>query len=104
MPSLAWLERVRVTSYVTPLREESGSLPAVEADNLGTYVLKFRGAGQVLRRGGDHLRGTRAQARVPRPRAGVGLADRKIAASEPDQEIQELLSASEGLNLAASPA
>src|ERR1700760_4361290 len=40
------LERVTVTRYVTPLRE-GGSLPAiVEADNLGTYVLKFRGAGQ----------------------------------------------------------
>jgi hypothetical protein len=40
------LEKVTVTRYVTPLRE-GGSLPAiVEADNLGTYVLKFRGAGQ----------------------------------------------------------
>ena len=40
------LEQVAVTRYVTPLRE-GGSLPAlVEADNLGTYVLKFRGAGQ----------------------------------------------------------
>jgi hypothetical protein len=42
------LERVTVTRYVTPLRE-GGSLPAlVEADNLGTYVMKFRGAGQGL--------------------------------------------------------
>ncbi len=40
------LEHVAVTRYVTPLRE-GGSLPAiVEADNLGTYVMKFRGAGQ----------------------------------------------------------
>ena len=39
------LERVTITAYVTPLRE-GGSLPGlVEADNLGTYVLKFRGAG-----------------------------------------------------------
>ena len=38
------LEHVTVTRYVTPLRE-GGSLPAiVEADNLGTYVMKFRGA------------------------------------------------------------
>ncbi len=37
---------VEATRYVTPLRE-GGSLPAVvEADDLGTYVLKFRGAGQ----------------------------------------------------------
>ena len=41
------LETVTVTRYVTPLRE-GGSLPAiVETDNLGTYVLKFRGAGQI---------------------------------------------------------
>jgi len=40
------LERVTVIRYVTPLRE-GGSLPAlVEADNLGSYVLKFRGAGR----------------------------------------------------------
>src|SRR5258708_10098336 len=42
----AVLEQVSVIRYVTPLRE-GGSLPAlVEADNLGTYVMKFRGAGQ----------------------------------------------------------
>ena len=40
------LRTVEATRYVTPLRE-GGSLPAVvEADDLGTYVLKFRGAGQ----------------------------------------------------------
>jgi hypothetical protein len=40
------LRTVRVTRYVTPLRE-GGSLPAiVEADDDGMYVLKFRGAGQ----------------------------------------------------------
>jgi hypothetical protein len=40
------LEQVSVIRYVTPLRE-GGSLPAlVEADNFGTYVMKFRGAGQ----------------------------------------------------------
>ncbi len=40
---------VSVTRYVTPLRE-GGSLPGiVEADDLGTYVCKFRGAGQGLR-------------------------------------------------------
>jgi len=96
------LERVTVTSYVTPLRE-GGSLPAVvEADNLGTYVLKFRGAGQgplvlvaeiicaeLARRLGLRV-----------PELALAWLDGKIAASEPDQEIQELLSASEGLNLA----
>ena len=40
---------VGVTRYVTPLRE-GGSLPGiVEADDLGTYVCKFRGAGQGIR-------------------------------------------------------
>ena len=43
------LSSVTVTRYVTPLRE-GGSLPGiVEADDLGTYVCKFRGAGQGLR-------------------------------------------------------
>ena len=42
------MNRVRATRYVTPLRE-GGSLPGiVEADDLGTYVCKFRGAGQGL--------------------------------------------------------
>ena len=40
------IRTVRATQYVTALRE-GGSLPAiVEADDLGLYVLKFRGAGQ----------------------------------------------------------
>ena len=40
------LRTVTATRYVTPLRE-GGSLPAlVEADDDGTYVVKFRGAGQ----------------------------------------------------------
>ena len=96
------LERVTVTNYVTPLRE-GGSLPGlVEADNLGTYVLKFRGAGQgplvlvaeiicaeLARRLGLRV-----------PELALAWLDGKIAASEPDQEIQELLRASEGLNLA----
>ena len=44
--STTGLPQVRVTRYVTPLRE-GGSLPGiVEADDLGTYVCKFRGAGQ----------------------------------------------------------
>src|SRR5690606_26298938 len=43
------LRRVDVRRYVTPLRE-GGSMPAVvEADDLGLYVLKFRGAGQGVR-------------------------------------------------------
>jgi len=96
------LERATVTSYLTPLRE-GGSLPAiVEADNLGTYVLKFRGAGQgplalvseIICAGLARWLGFRV------PELALAWLDAKIAASEPDQEIQELLRASEGLNLA----
>ena len=43
------MRSVRITRYITPLRE-GGSLPAItEADDDGTYVLKFRGAGQGAR-------------------------------------------------------
>ena len=96
------LERVTVTSYLTPLRE-GGSLPAiVEADNLGTYVLKFRGAGQgplalvaeIICAGLARALGFRV------PDLALAWLDPKIAASEPDQEIQELLRASDGENLA----
>src|ERR1700757_1667160 len=62
------LERVTVTGYVTPLRE-GGSLPGlVEADNLGTYVLKFRGAGHgSLALGAEVLTGEPAPRLGPRP-------------------------------------
>jgi hypothetical protein len=96
------LERVTVTSYLTPLRE-GGSLPAiVEADNLGTYVLKFRGAGQgPLALVAEVICAELARALGFRvPELAIAWLDPKIAASEPDQEIQELLTASEGLNLA----
>ena len=96
------LERVTVTRYVTPLRE-GGSLPAlVEADNLGTYVLKFRGAGHgPLALVAEIIAGQLARALGLRtPELALGWLDPRIAASEPDQEIQDLLRASEGLNLA----
>src|ERR1051326_6748240 len=85
------LPTVNVTRYVTPLRE-GGSLPAiVEADDLGTYVLKFRGAGQgplvlvaeIICAGLARGLGLRV------PELALAWLDRKIAASEPDQEIQE---------------
>ena len=95
------LEQVTAIRYVTPLRE-GGSLPAVmEADNLGTYVVKFRGAGQ----GPKALIAEVICARLAR---ACGLAvpdlvgvelDGQLASGEPDQEIQELLRASAGLNL-----
>ena len=95
------LEHVTVTRYVTPLRE-GGSLPAiVEADNLGTYVMKFRGAGQgPLALVAEIIAGELARRlglRVP-DLVLAGL-DPRIAVSEPDPEIQDLLRASEGVNL-----
>ena len=96
------LERVTVTSYLAPLRE-GGSLPGlVEADNLGTYVLKFRGAGQgPLALVAEIIAGELARALGLRtPELALADLDPRIAASEPDPEIQDLLRASGGLNLA----
>ena len=97
----AGLPLVAATRYVTPLRE-GGSLPAImEADDLGTYVVKFRGAGQ----GPKALVAEVISGRLAR---GCGLAapdlvavelDPALAPGEPDQEIQDLLRASAGLNL-----
>jgi HipA-like kinase len=95
------LERVTVTRYVTPLRE-GGSLPAlVEADNLGTYVMKFRGAGQGPLALVAEIIGGELARRLGLRTPDLVLADLdpRIPGSEPDPEIQELLKASEGLNL-----
>ena len=95
------LEHVTVTRYVTPLRE-GGSLPAiVEADNLGTYVMKFRGAGQgPLALVAEIITGELARRLGLRvPELVLAGLDPRIAVSEPDPEIQDLLRASEGTNL-----
>jgi hypothetical protein len=95
------LDYVTVTRYVTPLRE-GGSLPAiVEADNLGTYVMKFRGAGQgPLALVAEIIAGELARRLGLRvPELVLAGLDPRIAVSEPDPEIQDLLRASEGLNL-----
>jgi hypothetical protein len=92
---------VTVTRYVTPLRE-GGSLPAiVEADNLGTYVTKFRGAGQgPLALVAEIIAGELARHLGLRtPELVLAELDPRIPGSEPDPEIQDLLRASEGLNL-----
>src|SRR6202158_1408312 len=96
------LRTVRATRYVTPLRE-GGSLPAiVEADDLGLYVLKFRGAGQgPLALVAELVAGEIGRAlglRVP----GLGFVevDAALGRKEPDEEIRDLLKASVGLNLA----
>jgi hypothetical protein len=92
---------VAVTRYVTPLRE-GGSLPGiVEADDLGTYVCKFRGAGQGVRvLVAEVVVGELARRiGLSTPRL-VGLdLDPQIARYEADEEVQDLLGASAGLNL-----
>src|SRR5947209_7855617 len=96
------LRRVQATRYVTPLRE-GGSLPAiVEADDLGLYVVKFRGAGQ----GPLALAAELIAAEIGRalgirvPELVLIDFDAALARNEPDQEIRELMQASTGLNLA----
>ena len=90
------------TRYVTPLRE-GGSLPAlVEADDDGLYVLKFRGAGQGPKAlvaelvGGEIARA----AGLPVPEIVLIELDPELARAEPDPEIQDLIRASAGLNVA----
>jgi hypothetical protein len=92
---------VGVTRYVTPLRE-GGSLPGVvEADDLGTYVCKFRGAGQGVRvLVAEVIVGELARRLgLNTPRLVALELDPEIARYEADEEVQDLLNASPGLNL-----
>jgi hypothetical protein len=96
------LRTVIATRYVTPLRE-GGSLPAiVEADDDGMYVLKFRGAGQGPKALiAELVAGEMARALgLPVPEIVFVELDPELARTEPDPEIQELIRASAGLNLA----
>jgi HipA-like protein len=96
------LRTVTANRYVTPLRE-GGSLPAiVEADDLGTYVLKFRGAGQGRKAlVAELVAGEIARhLGLPVPEIVLVRLDPDLGRSEPDPEIQDLLKASAGLNLA----
>ena len=96
------LRTVRATRYVTPLRE-GGSLPAlVEADDLGLYVLKFRGAGQgTLALLAELVAGEIGRALGLRvPELVFIEVDVALGRNEPDREIRHLLKASTGLNLA----
>jgi hypothetical protein len=96
------LRTVNVTRYVTPLRE-GGSLPAIaEADDNFLYVLKFRGAGQGSKAliaeiiGGEIARALGLKV----PEIVFANLDEAFGRTEPDEEIQDLLKASVGLNLA----
>jgi len=100
--SLLTLRSVQVTRYVTPLKE-GGSMPAIaEADDGFLYVLKFRGAGQ----GTKALIAEIFGAEIARalglhvPEIVFANLDEAFGRIEPDEEIQDLLRASEGLNLA----
>lgn len=96
------IRTITATQYVTPLRE-GGSLPAiVEGDDDGTYVLKFRGAGQGQRALiAELVSGEIARLLdLPVPEIVFVELDPRMAKTEPDPEIQELLQNSEGLNLA----
>ncbi|WP_353720685.1 HipA family kinase [Dyadobacter sp. 676] len=96
------LRTVNVLRYLTPLRE-GGSLPAIaEADDDFLYVLKFRGAGQGTKAliseliGGELARFLGLKV----PEIVFANLDEGFGRTEPDEEIQDLLKASTGLNLA----
>ncbi|NEM51464.1 HipA domain-containing protein, partial [Escherichia coli] len=95
------LQQIEATRFVVPLRE-GGSLPGVvEGSDLGTWVVKFRGAGQGLKvLVAEVVVGELARAlglRVPELEL-VELPE-AIAKYEADEEVQDLLTASVGLNL-----
>jgi hypothetical protein len=99
--SASALRHVTAVRYVTPLRE-GGSLPGLmEADDLGTYVVKYSGAGQgvpVLVAevvSGELARGLG----LPVPELVTVELDPALGTAEPDQEVQDLLRRSPGLNL-----
>lgn len=95
------LDSIAATRYVTPLRE-GGSLPGVvEGDDLGTYVVKFRGAGQGVKV-------LVAEVIVAELATALGLdvprlvrieLPSALARYEADEEVQDLLKASVGSNL-----
>ena len=96
------LRTVNVTRYITPLRE-GGSLPALaEADDDFKYVLKFKGAGHGVKAliaeliGGEIAR----VLKLKMPELVFANLDEAFGRSEADEEIQDLLQGSQGLNLA----
>lgn len=95
------IRSINVTRYLAPLRE-GGSLPAIaEGDDGFLYVLKFRGAGQGIKAliaeliGGELAR----LAGLKIPEIVFADLDEAFGRTEPDEEIQDLLKASTGLNL-----
>jgi len=102
MEKMPHLRTVNVTRYITPLRE-GGSLPALaEADDDFKYVLKFKGAGHGVKAliaeliGGEIAR----VLNLKMPELVFANLDEAFGRSEGDEEIQDLLQGSQGLNLA----
>lgn len=96
------LRTVNVTRYITPLRE-GGSLPALaEADDEFKYVLKFKGSGHGPKAliaeliGGEIARALGLKI----PELVFANLEEAFGQTEGDEEIQDLLQASKGLNLA----
>ncbi|PWB24480.1 HipA family kinase [Flavobacterium sp. HTF] len=96
------LRTVNVTRYITPLRE-GGSLPALaEANDDFKYVLKFKGAGHGVKAliaelvGGQIAKALKLQL----PELVFANLDEAFGRTEADEEIQDLLQGSQGLNLA----
>ncbi|MCO6149140.1 HipA family kinase [Flavobacterium sp. NRK1] len=102
MENIPHLRTVNVTRYLTPLRE-GGSLPALaEADDEFKYVLKFKGAGHGSKALIAELLGGEI-ARIlglPVPELVFANLDEAFGRTEADEEIQDLLQGSQGLNLA----
>ncbi|WP_318200578.1 HipA family kinase [Streptomyces sp. SCL15-4] len=95
------LREVAATRYIEPLRS-GGSVPGVvEADDLGTYVVKFTGSAQGHKAlVAEVIVGELARALGLRfPELVLVRFDPAIAAAEPHQEVRELHSASAGVNL-----
>ncbi|MEU6916220.1 HipA family kinase [Streptomyces olindensis] len=95
------LREVVATRYVKPLRS-GGSVPGiVEADDLGTYVVKFTGSAQGRKAlVAEVIVGELARALGLRfPELVLAHFDPAIAAGEPHQEVRELHAASAGVNL-----
>src|SRR3954469_6360063 len=95
------LRPVTATRYVTPLRE-GGSLPGLmEADDFGTYVVKFTGAGQGRKALIAEIicAGLARTLDLPVPDLVLVDVDPVLADNEPDEEVQDLLRRSPGRNL-----
>lgn len=95
------IRTVKVVRYILPLRE-GGSLPALaEADDGFKYVLKFRGAGHGTKMLISELLGEKIASALGLqiPELVFATLDDDFGRSEGDEEIQDLLKSSEGLNL-----